>query len=43
MADYGGEIAMPARFHTQNAEAGLRIVEGDPLNGAGEHLAVGLI
>ena len=43
MADDGGEVAVPARLYTQHAEAGLRIVERDPLNDTGEHLVVGLI
>ena len=34
---------MPARLYTQHAEAGLGIVERNPLDDAGEHLAVGLI
>ena len=42
VADNGGEIAVPSRLHTQNAETGLGAVECHPLDDAGEHLAVGL-
>ena len=36
--DDGHQIAMAARFRPKNAEAVLRIMEGDPLDQAGEHL-----
>src|SRR3954469_2124950 len=34
---------MAARLDSQHTEAGLGIVEGDPLDAAGEHFPVGLI
>ena len=37
VADDGHQIAMSARLHPQNAEAVLGVVEGDPLDEAGEH------
>src|SRR5208282_1563102 len=37
MADDGHKIAVTARLRPQNAEAVLRIVEGDPLDEASEH------
>jgi hypothetical protein len=43
VADHGREVPMPTRLYTQHAEAGLRIVEGDSLNDAGKHFAVGPI
>jgi hypothetical protein len=36
--DDGHQIAMAARFRPENTEAVLSIVEGDPLDEAGEHL-----
>ena len=42
VADDGDEIAMAARLDAQHAKAVLGIMERDPLDGAGEHLAVGL-
>jgi hypothetical protein len=41
MADDGDQVPMPARLRSQNAEAVLGVVEGDPLDEAGEHLTVG--
>jgi len=38
VADDGHQIAMTARFRPENAETVLGIVEGDPLDQAGEHL-----
>jgi len=35
--DDGHQISVSARLRPQNADAGLRIVEGDPLDEAGEH------
>jgi len=43
MADDGGEVAMAPCLYTQNAEAGLSVVERNPLDDASEHFAVGLI
>ena len=40
MPDDGHQIAMAARFRPENTEAVLSIVEGDPLDEAGEHLLV---
>ena len=37
MADDGHQIAVPARFRPENAEAVLGVVEGDPLDEAGEN------
>ena len=37
MADDSHQIALSARFCPENAEAVLRVVEGDPLNEAGEN------
>ena len=37
VADDGHQIAMAACLHPQNAEAVLGVVEGDPLDEAGEH------
>ena len=37
VADDGHQIAMAARLDAQNAEAVLGVVEGDPLDEAGEH------
>jgi hypothetical protein len=41
MTDDGDQIPMSARLRSQNAEAILGVVEGDPLDQAGEHLTVG--
>ena len=41
MAHRGDEIAVAAGLDTKHAEAGLGIVEGDPLDEAGQHLAAG--
>ena len=37
MADDGHQVAMTARFRPEDAKAVLSIVEGDPLDKAGEH------
>ena len=37
MADDRHQIAVATRFRPENAEAGLAVVEGDPLHKAGEH------
>ena len=37
MADDGHQIAMPARFRPEHAEAVLGVMEGDPLNEACEN------
>ena len=37
MADDGHQIAVAARFRPEDAEAVLGVVEGDPLDEAGEH------
>ena len=37
MADDGHQIAVAARLRPENAEAVLGVVEGDPLDEAGEH------
>ena len=37
LADDGHEIAMPARLGSENAEPVLLVVEGDPLDQAGQH------
>ena len=37
MADDGHQVAMTARFRPEDAKAVLSIVEGDPLDEAGEH------
>jgi hypothetical protein len=37
VADDGDQIAMAARFRPKNAEAVLSIMEGNPLNEAGEN------
>ena len=42
MADNRGEVAMPARLHTQHIESGIGTVERHPLDDAGEHFLVGL-
>jgi hypothetical protein len=36
--DHGHQIAMASRLRPENAEAVLGVVEGDPLDEAGEHL-----
>ena len=41
MADDGDQIALAARLHPQDAEAAVLVVEGDPLDEAGEVLAFG--
>ena len=38
MADHGDQIPLPAHLDPQNAEAGLRVVEGDPLHQPGQGL-----
>ena len=38
MADHGHQITVPPRLRPKNAKAVLGVVEGDPLNQAGEHL-----
>ena len=40
MADHGDRVALAAHLDPQHAEAGLGIVEGDPLDQAGQSLAV---
>ncbi len=37
LPDHGHQIAMPARLGSENAEPVLLIVEGDPLDQAGQH------
>jgi hypothetical protein len=37
VAYHGHQIAMTARLRPQNAEAVLRVMEGDPLDEASEH------
>jgi hypothetical protein len=37
MTDDGHQIALAARFRPENAKAVLSVVEGDPLNEAGEN------
>jgi hypothetical protein len=37
VADHGRQIAMPAGPRPEHAEAVLGVVEGDPLDEAGEH------
>ena len=37
VADDGDQVAMAARLDPQNAEAVLGVVEGDPLDEAGQH------
>ena len=37
MTDDGDQIAMAARFRSENAEAVLGVVEGDPLNETSEN------
>jgi acetolactate synthase regulatory subunit len=37
MTDDGHQIAVAARFRPENAEAVLRVVEGDPLHKAREN------
>ena len=41
MADDGDQIALAARLHPQDTEAAVLVVEGDPLDQAGEVLALG--
>jgi len=41
MADHGDEIAAAMRRHPQHAEAVLLVMERDPLDEAGQHLARG--
>jgi len=43
VADYRREVAMAARIDPQHTEAGVGIVEGDPLDDASEDFPVGLI
>jgi hypothetical protein len=38
VADHGHQITVPARFRSEDAKAVLGIVEGYPLDEAGEHL-----
>ena len=41
-ADHGHQLALAAHLDPQHAEAVLGIVEGDPLDQAGQGLALGL-
>ena len=42
-ADHGHQLPLPADLDPQHAEAGLGVVEGDPLDQAGQGLALGLL